>query len=519
VSQPDPPQLGPAHRWLGRAAVAAIGASLALIVTVGAQRPSAAEPVFPAASPWPPWSVDTHPPVILVAISMWAAAVLGSTGVALGLLAARRGWRPRPRFLIIGSVVAVIALLVIAPMGSGDMLDYAAYGRIAVLGHSPYLMTPFRLKIAGDPIGTITPVIFEHDPSVYGPLATATEWAASKLAGDSAAKTIFWLKLWNALAYLALVLALDRLLRGDGAQRVRAHLLWSVNPLMLFAVLAGGHIDGLAACLGVIALIALRRIDARHGLLAGALLGAAAAVKAPLILFGAGLAWAARRSPRTLAALVLGTAAAAVPSYLLAGQGAISAVVNRASGQPVFYVPWELLARALHWSAASQRIDAAGILAFAVLAAVLLWRMPAGPPGLPSARPALALTLAWLIVSPQQRPWYDAMLFPLLAMMPATRLDWIVLFRAAAATMAELPGSTYYLYLRPSWLSRTGGVLSTELVPWALILAVVALLALCVTGRWTPRDRRDAPAARPRVAAWLRSSGARDSRPPRTAPR
>ncbi len=437
---------------------------------------------------------------------MWAAALTGGTGVALGLLAARRGWRPRPRLLIIGSAVAVVAFTLTAPMGSGDMLDYAAYGRIAVLGHSPYLMTPFSLKVSGDPIGTVTPVLFEHDPSVYGPLGTASEWAASKLAGDSVARTIFWLKLWNALAYLALVLALDRLLRGDSAQRVRAHLLWSVNPLMLFAVMAGGHIDGLSACLAVLALIVMRRIDARHGLLAGALLGAAVAIKAPLIFFGAGLVWAARRSPRALAALGLGTAATAVPAYLLAGPGAISAVVNRANGAPVFYVPWDLLARALHWTGAAHRIDTAGAIAFAVLAAILLWGMPAGPPGLPSVRPALALTLAWLIVSPQQRPWYDAMLFPLLAMMPATRLDWIVLFRAAAATIAELPGVTYYVFLRPSWLSAIGGILSTRLVPWALILTVIVLLALCVTGRWAPGEPRGGPVARLRAGTRLRSS-------------
>jgi hypothetical protein len=496
----------PAHRWLARAAVASISVSVTMMIGVGAQRPSAAEVAFPAASGWPPWSADSHPSVILVSLSLWAAALLGGTGVALGLLAARRGWRPQVRLMVISSAAAVAAFAVIAPMGSGDMLDYAAYGRIAALGHSPYLMTPFRLKASGDPIGAITPVIFEHDPSVYGPLATASEWAASKLAGDSAARTVFWLKLWNALAYLAVALALDRLLRGDRAQRVRAHLLWSVNPLMLFAVLAGGHIDGLAACLGVFALAALRRADTRYGLLAGAFLGAAAAVKAPVILFGAGLAWAARHSPRALAALGLGTAAVLVPSYLLAGPGALTAVAGRATGQPVFYVPWELLSRALHWAAADQRIDAAGAIAFAALAAILLWRMPAGPQRLPAARPALALTLAWLIVSPQQRPWYDAMLFPLLAMMPATRLDWVVLFRAAAATMAELPGATFYTFLRPSWLSRTGGILSMQLVPWALILTVAALLLLCVTGRWTPADSRDGPVARPRIAARLRSS-------------
>ena len=47
-------------------------------------------------------------------------------------------------------------------------------------------------------------------PSRYGPVATGTEAAASELGGDSIARTIFWLKVWNGLAYLAVVLALDR---------------------------------------------------------------------------------------------------------------------------------------------------------------------------------------------------------------------------------------------------------------------------------------------------------------------
>jgi hypothetical protein len=488
-------------RGTGRAALAAIGSSVALMVVTGLQRPSAAERAFPAAPPWPPWSAGTHFPADLVALCLWASALLGGTGVSLGLLAVRHGWRPRPRPMIAGSLLAVIALMVIGPIGSGDMLDYAGYGRIAALGHSPYLMTVYQLRKSGDPVGAVAPRIFQHDPSVYGPLATASEWAASKLAGDSAARTVFWLKLWNALAYLAIVLCLDRFLRGDAAQRARAHLLWSVNPLMLLAVMAGGHIDGLAAALGIAALIALRRPDTRRALLAGALAGAAAAVKAEFLLFGFGLGWAVWRSPRMLAALGAGAAAVLVPSYLLAGPGAVSAVVNRADASPVFFAPWQLLTRLVHLSADAGQIDLAGVVAFALLAAILLWRLPAGPSVLPAVRPALAVTLAWLMVSPQQRPWYDAMLFPLVALMPATRLDWIVIFRGVAGAIAELPGVLYYLSLRPGWLSRTGEILSLRVVPASLTLAVAGLLALCVTGRWRPAGRPRGQPAGPAGAA------------------
>ena len=40
--------------------------------------------------------------------------------------------------------------------------------------------------------------------------------------------------------------------------RLRAHLLWSVNPLLLWEIVAGGHIDGLAAAFGLLGILALR---------------------------------------------------------------------------------------------------------------------------------------------------------------------------------------------------------------------------------------------------------------------
>ena len=395
--------------------------------------------------------------------------------------------------------MAVVALTLVPPIGSTDMLDYAVYGRIAALGHSPYLMSPASLRQSGDPIGAIAPVPWEHDPSVYGPLATVTEKAASELGGTSAGLTLFWLKVWSGLAYLAIVAVLDRLLRSEAGRRARAHLLWSVNPLMLLAVMAGGHVDGLAAAAGLAGVLALRRMDVRSGLLAGVLVGAAVAVKAPFALFGVGLACAAYRSPRVLAALGVGAAAVLVPSYLLVGgRPALVAQVKRGDAGVDLYEPWQLLYRFLDWHHPSQRADLLGLAAAVLLAALLLWRLPEGPPGLPAIRPSLALSLAWLVTSPQQRPWFDAMIFPLLAVMPATRLDWIALARAVAGSVAELPGVTYYTLLRPHWLKLADDAVARDLVPLALLATTVALCWLCVTRRWVPGW----PSGGPPSAAW-----------------
>ena len=471
-------------KWMARAALLAIGISVALMVTIGVLGPSAVDPRFPPAPPWPPWFIHTHISSVLASIVAWMAVLIGSTGLAIGLVAARRGWRPPLRRLIAGSVLAVVALLVIPPTGSADMLDYAAYGRIAALGHSPYTYLPEQLKSSGDPVGTVAGLGYLNVPSRYGPVATVTEKVASRLAGDSVARTIFWLKVWNGLAYLALVLALDRLLREDESRRIRAHLLWSLNPLMLWAVMAGGHVDGLAIGVGAAALFAMRRVDSRRALLAGILLGLASAIKAPFALFGVGLAWAARRSPLALTALGIGAAVVTIPCYLLAGRASITAVVGRATGTQVDYVPWYAVARALHWHDPTARINALGLIGFVLLGLILVWRMPSGPSDFPAVRVALAVVLAWLIVSPQQRPWYDAMIFPLLALMPATRLDWIVLIRAAAGALGGLPPLVHHSEFHPVWLSEAGRMASVGIVPLTLTAVGIVLLWLCFTNDW-----------------------------------
>ena len=87
------------------------------------------------------------------------------------------------------------------------------------------------------------------------------------------------------------MLLFDRLFRDNPAMRLRAHLLWSLNPLLLWEIVASGHIDGLAAAFGVAGLVVLRlRGDGGQPTLArcaaaGTLLAAAACTKSPFALF------------------------------------------------------------------------------------------------------------------------------------------------------------------------------------------------------------------------------------------
>ncbi|HTU74654.1 MAG TPA: hypothetical protein VMG38_14155, partial [Trebonia sp.] len=234
---PGSPAFAPRDsRRAARIAVAAITASIVVMVARGALGPARPLPVFPAAPPWPPWFAQVHLAPSVAPVLPWVAVLLSAAGLAAGLIAIRQGWRPSHRRLIAGSVLAVLALMVVPPVASGDPLQYyAAYGRVALLGHNPYLAGSDEWLPAGDPIDVsirqVVPRILPLPPSGYGPAATASEEAAVAIAGDCPARILFWLKVWNALAYIALVLVLDRLTRSDPARRARAHLLWSVNPL------------------------------------------------------------------------------------------------------------------------------------------------------------------------------------------------------------------------------------------------------------------------------------------------
>jgi hypothetical protein len=485
-----------------------------VLVGAGGPSPGVGVRAFSPAPPWPPWFVRVPISPVAVSAVLWLAVLLGGVGLAAALAAVRQGWRPRPRRLILGSVIAVVALMVIPPVGSNDMLVYVAAGRIAVLGHSPYVMTPGQLMASGDPIGAGTVFTYQNVPSPYGPVATVTEAAASELGGTSVARTLFWLKVWDALGYLALVIALDRLMRSDAARRVRAHLMWSVNPLMLFEMMASGHNDVLAAAAGLSAVLAMsrlggsrlggsrlgasrlgsrwaasRRVGWGRGLLAGLLLGLAAAIKAPYLLFGVGLAWYARRSPRILAALALGAAAVLVPGYVLAGRAAIPATVGVGAKPPIGPSPWILpvlmLQQALRWHTSNARVDTVALIGSAAAAAVLLSRMPSGSRDLPAVRVALAATLALLVLSPQQWPWYAALVFPLLAVFPASRLDWIVVTYASATAVGMLP-AVFLTGLHPASLARhvLAGVLGIVLL--CVAEAGITLLWLCCTKDWRP---------------------------------
>jgi len=419
----------------------------------------------------------------LVVSGLWLSGGLGAAGVIAGLTAARRGARPRLRPLLIAACAAVAVLAVLPPAGSTDVLDYASYGRLLLLGHNPYLAAPHLLRVSDPGFGHSVPWRWQHQVSLYGPVATFEQYLAARLGGDSPARVVLWLKLWNALAFGAVAFVADRMLRTDPARRLRAHVLWTFNPLLIWGLIAAGHLDVLGAAAGMIGIVVLgRQVPGRgpalgRAALAGALVGVAADVKINYLAFGIGLAWALRRSPAALLAACGGGLLVLAPTYAWFGKPAVAALFARRNKSTVdsFY-------RLLDLSAYRPYLGEVALVLLAALAVLLLWRMPAADPLRPALRPALAISVAWLVIWPYELPWYDAMALSLLLLYPASALDWLIVARLAVATLANMPGNPAFppgheLKVADQFIIHT-------MAPVALLSCAALLVLLALAGQW-----------------------------------
>ena len=478
--------------WL---ASAGIGAGIVIMVAVSLIRGGWMRPPLVMPASGPPWELPVqHVSADVVTYVLWFAAVASAGGVAAGLLAVRRGVRLSARLLLIAGLITVAVLTVLPPAGSTDPLDYATYGRLLLLGHSPYVYTPHYVRHLHDAFARSVPLVWSRYVSVYGPLATMEQFLAAKLGGSSPAVIVFWLKLWNSAGFAAVAIAVHRLLRGDPAQRLRAHLLWTLNPLLLWDLVEAGHVDVLAAAAGLFGLLVLGKQahGERPGLgrvvAAGALLGVAADIKINYALFGLGAAWALRRSPAALATAGAAALAVLLPSYAWFGMPAVKALVGRRDSASAdnFY---RLILPTHHFVGV---IAAILVVAMAVLA---FRRLPPGDPARPTIRPTVALAAAWLFLWPYQLPWYDAMIIVVLILYPASRLDWLVLARLTAGTIANMPGNP--LLPHGHVLSLLDHYAIRVVAPLVILGAAVGLVALCWSGRWNTAEPDRPPRATP----------------------
>ncbi len=487
-----PPGVTAMARYGGPAAIALIGTGLAAFAAVMILGPSAAVPKIDPAGPliW----LESRPSAGLVIALERLGALAAALGTALGLAVIRggfpgvapqgqhsNGWRPSPKLLGLLGLTGVTIFVFLPPAGSTDVLNYASYGRIATLGHSPYVTTPAQLFSSGDPVGQLTPTAWRSAPTIYGPVATAVQWAAAELGGGSMARIVFWIRFGHALAFLATSAMLLGLAGTDQLSRLRVGLLWTANPLMAFWLVGSGHVDVFIALLTAGALLAIRRWGVAGGVLAGVLAGAAIAVKITFAVVAIGLTWLVRRSVAMVLAGVVAAAATVGVSYLWPDATSTVTMSRRltAGARFIFYLPHPLAAR-------PALLSALVLAATVVVAALLMRGLPSENTDIRGIRLMLALAIASLVVLPVQTPWYDALIFVLLALMPASGLDYLLITRCLLLTELVLPGAA----------PDTGAfsMLAAAISHVGLFFLLALLVIESLRGRWRLGTARPVPA-------------------------
>jgi hypothetical protein len=233
------------------------------------------------------------------------------------------------------------------------------------------------------------------------------------------------------------------------------------------------------------------------------------AVKVTTALVGLGLAIAliivvGRRwrdlAPR-LAALGAGFAVTAGAALAIGGPAMLEQS-SRASDMVSIGSPWRVIRTVVHLAvagtSAATDIVKAGAVALTVVLAVLLIRGLPGAAGRREPGPGrdraayavvpFALALAWLFAWPYVLPWYDALgwaLLPLVPLAPAAAVEgltWLLLARTAALGFGYLPARQADVVL-PAGLGWLQPVVRHGVTPTVLAVATVWLVILMVRAR------------------------------------
>ena len=88
---------------------------------------------------------------------------------------------------------------------------------------------------------------------------------------------------------------------------------------------------------------------------------------------------------------------------------------------------------------------------------------------------AFAVVFAWLLAWPYLLPWYDGLGWALLVLLPASRLDWLLLARTAGLAIGYLPARGQVTV--PAGLTWLESVVRTAVTPAVLLAVIVATFA------------------------------------------
>ena len=410
------------------------------IALVGLLGTSAAVPPLPGSSHWPPYALSLHPADGLVFAIQGVATLAGAAATWRMLSALRNGWAPDPRRMLAVGLLVAGAFVLLPPVASADIKSYIAYGQEDVLGVNPYTHGPQSAGVPQDPITQSVESPWQRTPSIYGPVFTKISSGIADVANGDAhlAVTLTRILLVAGFAVTAVVL---HVIAGDAARRRRAAVLWTVNPLLLYTLVAGAHLDALVAATTVCTMALLRRLP----LLAGAVVGLAATLKLTGLVVLPGALWATRRRRRSAAAVVVGGLVFAVP-WFAATSGAFTQL-RHASRFATPAAPWRavssLIQPALGYSTSRSLVGLlAGLVGLTLVALMLRRGLPEAPDTTLGRAAGVTSTFAlgWVLSASYILPWYDALAWAPLALVGASFLDRVLLVHTAVLIFAFLPG-------------------------------------------------------------------------------
>jgi hypothetical protein len=373
---------------------------------------------------------------VLAAVILYTGVILACLGLAGMLWAHSQGWSPDPRRLLLASTVVVAIMVSLTPVGSSDTASYAAYGRLASLGQNPYAANSLGWLAKHDP-GYFNVVGFQwqHQPSVYGPVATWIQSFAAWIGGPHVALTIWVLMVLNGLAFLGVGVLLLRTSKDP----VRATLFWTANPVLIQQLVGGGHFDTLIAAAAIAAIQLARRSATRWGDIAiGVIIGVGCGIKITAVLVAIGLAWPLllRREWLRIATISLAAMATVALAYSFYGLDSLKPLFG-GSQWVTLPSPWWFLQGIGHFlkvptGTLSLLISCLWLITMFVVAWFVLKRISAEQPREVVA--PFALTYSWVVVAPWVFAWYTALPWVALTQVPRNRMSrWLTIVTVVLA--------------------------------------------------------------------------------------
>jgi hypothetical protein len=382
-----------------------------------------------------------HLPDWVADLVMYVSITLCCLGLAMMLWANSRGWSPSPRKVFWTAVGAVAVLVNITPVGSSDATSYAVYGRIAALGYSPYTFTPSMLPGGkSNPYTMIVGTQWQNTPSVYGPVATWTQQLAAWIGGPKP-----WLTIWMLMIIMAAAfLGAGYILLRTAENPVRAVLLWVANPLLIVELVVGGQLDALLALFAIASIVMSRRCSKPwHDLAVGLLVGIAGGIKITAVFVALAIAIPLIHDRAWGRLVRTGAVAGAMTFGLYVVSYGITALKLAFSDSDRVISPtvWRFVQLAtghFYGSHAEQAVTGTFGFIWPPLTLLLAWylynRLSPDVPTVVAA--TCALTFAFAIVSPWSLPWYAAVAWVSLALLPRNSLTrWLTLATGALALL------------------------------------------------------------------------------------